>query len=278
MKKKIVFRKLIWKLFFIYFTIGLLFSQPRNTKVSISVGNNEVDNMTEVRYAQLQAWERAASEECGMDITTSTRAVGFEYLSEIINYNVQAVVLKDTLITYSSNDTLIAGKPVTVFNYTFNVTLECKEFHRPNFDISINGQFSYNHGDPLMINVIPTQDVFLYVFGMEENGSMTLLYPAYFYPIDRPEMQFSHENPLFSPFMPGLNYLVENEKKEGVMEAIVAVATKDPWPLKNTYISLSKIEKKDQTVTLEDYNSWLSKIPLNERVLAWRQITISGIS
>jgi hypothetical protein len=245
-------------------------------RVDVSVANNEVSHMTEERYAQLQAWERAVSKECGMEITTSTFSVGFEYLSEIVNFNVRGLIISSELVDSSTpTDTVIDGKSVKVFDYTYEIIFECKEYSQPDFNVRIQGDEVYNHNEPLNFQVIPTQEVYLYIFGLDEEGIITLLYPAYFYPREQFQEKFTNDDPLQTPFLPGLTYRVQNNTDKQIIEAIVAVATESPWPLKGVHLKPDQIRESDQTLSLDDYNEWLMQIPMVKRAIDWKQITIA---
>lgn len=271
--------KITLKIFLLLFLAGVFSDNmmaQTTREVSVSVANNEVHNMTERRYAELMAWEQAISEVCGMNIKTSTVSLDFANLSEIVNFDIYGMIISDSLVSTSSYDTIIKQVDVRVFDYTFDVVVKCKEQIQPDFGVKIKMITAYNPGDELDAIIYPSKKkLYLYIFGIWEDGNMALLYPMYFLSSIPQKSRFGSDDPLQTPFIPGVSFPAQNNTDHNLMEVLVAVATESEWSLEYLFSRDKTFGDNDQSLSLDKFNKWLVQIPQNKRAINWKQYHIA---
>ena len=240
-----------------------LFGQTKTVEVE---GMWQVANITPEK-ARLLAIERAkanALEEAGIetfiDVKTLTVTELVEHFislsnSEIIGEITNVKYLKDEPVVING---LVFWKVVIHANVKINKVKYDLEFKARIDELAS----TYNDGDRLRFNLIPTKNCYVHIFWFDEAGNGEILYPNDYEPMQLLKGKSENMFPQSALF----DYTLYKKSKEDIeSNRLVFVFTKNEIPY---------LTEKDGSTTLEDVYQWIIKIPSDQRFTLQEAIMI----
>jgi hypothetical protein len=229
---------LVWLLWIVF--CGMIFceiTQAEDTPAKdhwvnaegVYVATNDL-TFSQARYQALKNARRSAIEEAtGVAVNSYSSVTNFTLKDDLIRVMARGIILEETISRFE-----IDPKPEDDL-YIIRLGIRAKvrtipSEHRGAFQVSVRlNREVYTSGDQAVIQVMPSEDSFLYIFNVTENDHITILVPNRLNPLVKMEggQTFQFPTPILEERGVTLTTLLPQGKAR-TLESIKVIATKKP--------------------------------------------------
>ncbi len=163
------------------------FTQVSAGQTTVVTGKGEatLENLTQqqaLEVAILRAQRHAIEQACGIELLSSQVVNNFQIMADVIENLTRAIIEPiDTTITFKQDTIPGIPQPILRIIATIRARVHCKKFQASNIQVDAGlTRTVVMDGDTIHLWVKSNRSVYLNIFDVAEDGTVTVIYPSAF--------------------------------------------------------------------------------------------------